>query len=226
MNTSPFSVCYGVTIKIHHHNSPTSWARSTSRQKKNACDFAESSFERQGDANIDAVRRRNNVPDDGADLSSGLDNAGKTTVVKRLMNEDVNVVSPTLGFIIKTIDYKGQVNGVAYGLIMDGLTNGPATNSTYVRWSFLKSSAASASACLCIWPWARADLQDIHQGTLGDKRLCGHTGGTILKKPTPSSGWLIALIAYAWQIAKQSWLACYSRRQVNTALITHAPSIP
>ena len=37
----------------------------------------------------------------------GLDNAGKTTIVKRIMGEDVNTVSPTLGFIIKTIDYEG-----------------------------------------------------------------------------------------------------------------------
>ena len=37
----------------------------------------------------------------------GLDNAGKTTIVKKIMNEDVNSVSPTLGFIIKTIDYDG-----------------------------------------------------------------------------------------------------------------------
>ncbi|KAF1824102.1 ARF/SAR superfamily [Dissoconium aciculare CBS 342.82] len=40
-------------------------------------------------------------------LMLGLDNAGKTTIVKRIMNEDVNSVSPTLGFIIKTIDYEG-----------------------------------------------------------------------------------------------------------------------
>ncbi|RYN43783.1 hypothetical protein AA0112_g27 [Alternaria arborescens] len=38
---------------------------------------------------------------------SGLDNAGKTTIVKKIMNEDVNSVSPTLGFIIKTIEYDG-----------------------------------------------------------------------------------------------------------------------
>ena len=37
----------------------------------------------------------------------GLDNAGKTTIVKRIMQEDVNSVSPTLGFIIKTIDFDG-----------------------------------------------------------------------------------------------------------------------
>ncbi|KAF2624841.1 ADP-ribosylation factor [Macroventuria anomochaeta] len=40
-------------------------------------------------------------------LMLGLDNAGKTTIVKKIMNEDVNSVSPTLGFIIKTIDYDG-----------------------------------------------------------------------------------------------------------------------
>jgi GTPase SAR1 family protein len=44
-----------------------------------------------------------------ADQDSGLDNAGKTTIVKKIMGEDVNSVSPTLGFIIKTIDYEGQV---------------------------------------------------------------------------------------------------------------------
>lgn len=42
-------------------------------------------------------------------LMLGLDNAGKTTIVKHIMAEDVNSVSPTLGFIIKTIDYKGYV---------------------------------------------------------------------------------------------------------------------
>ncbi|OCL09755.1 ADP-ribosylation factor [Glonium stellatum] len=40
-------------------------------------------------------------------LMLGLDNAGKTTIVKKIMNEDINSVSPTLGFIIKTIDYDG-----------------------------------------------------------------------------------------------------------------------
>jgi hypothetical protein len=41
------------------------------------------------------------------DYGRGLDNAGKTTIVKKIMNEDVNSVSPTLGFIIKTIEYDG-----------------------------------------------------------------------------------------------------------------------
>ncbi|EEQ89861.1 ADP-ribosylation factor-like 2 [Blastomyces dermatitidis ER-3] len=40
-------------------------------------------------------------------LMLGLDNAGKTTIVKRIMNEDITTVSPTLGFIIKSIDFQG-----------------------------------------------------------------------------------------------------------------------
>ena len=40
----------------------------------------------------------------------GLDNAGKSTIVQRLLGEDVNKVTPTLGFIIKTIDFEGSVN--------------------------------------------------------------------------------------------------------------------
>ncbi|KAL1994221.1 hypothetical protein VTN49DRAFT_2890 [Thermomyces lanuginosus] len=40
-------------------------------------------------------------------LMLGLDNAGKTTIVKKIMQEDVNTVSPTLGFIIKTIEFQG-----------------------------------------------------------------------------------------------------------------------
>ena len=43
----------------------------------------------------------------------GLDNAGKTTVVKCVMNEDVNDVSPTLGFIIKTVEFEGLVRHFA-----------------------------------------------------------------------------------------------------------------
>ncbi|KAK9847955.1 hypothetical protein WJX84_006188 [Apatococcus fuscideae] len=38
-------------------------------------------------------------------LMVGLDNAGKTTVVKQLNGEDTSTVSPTLGFNIKTLQY-------------------------------------------------------------------------------------------------------------------------
>ncbi|KAI8868687.1 putative ADP-ribosylation factor domain-containing protein [Ramicandelaber brevisporus] len=38
-------------------------------------------------------------------LLLGLDNAGKTTIVKRISGEPVDTISPTLGFHIQTLEY-------------------------------------------------------------------------------------------------------------------------
>ncbi|CAI0397411.1 unnamed protein product [Linum tenue] len=38
-------------------------------------------------------------------LMVGLDNSGKTTIVLKINGEDTSVISPTLGFNIKTITY-------------------------------------------------------------------------------------------------------------------------
>lgn len=40
-------------------------------------------------------------------LILGLDNAGKTTILKKFNGEDIDEISPTLGFSIKTLEYKG-----------------------------------------------------------------------------------------------------------------------
>lgn len=40
-------------------------------------------------------------------LILGLDNAGKTTIVKKFNGEDTSTISPTLGFNIKTLEYRG-----------------------------------------------------------------------------------------------------------------------
>ena len=40
-------------------------------------------------------------------LHRGLDNAGKTTILKKFNGEDITTISPTLGFNIKTLEYKG-----------------------------------------------------------------------------------------------------------------------
>jgi len=42
----------------------------------------------------------------------GLDNAGKTTIVKKFNGEDIDTISPTLGFAIKTLEHRGLVHGV------------------------------------------------------------------------------------------------------------------
>jgi ADP-ribosylation factor-like protein 2 len=40
-------------------------------------------------------------------LVLGLDNAGKTTVIKKFCGEDISTISPTLGFQIQTLEYRG-----------------------------------------------------------------------------------------------------------------------
>jgi len=39
-------------------------------------------------------------------LILGLDNAGKTTILKKFNGEDIDTISPTLGFNIKTLEYE------------------------------------------------------------------------------------------------------------------------
>lgn len=47
----------------------------------------------------------------GETLRVGLDNAGKTTVVKKFNGEATDTISPTLGFDIKTLEHRGyQLN--------------------------------------------------------------------------------------------------------------------
>ncbi|CAE7908370.1 ARL2 [Symbiodinium sp. KB8] len=50
---------------------------------------------------------RNRAPDCPAAQRSGLDNAGKTTILKKFNGEDIDTISPTLGFNIKTLEYDG-----------------------------------------------------------------------------------------------------------------------
>lgn len=77
---------------------------------QNALNTEKSSLKGQGDEDSDAVSflepNKRSIWMLMLD-ASGLDNAGKTTIVKQIMNEDVTTVSPTLGFIIKTIDFEG-----------------------------------------------------------------------------------------------------------------------
>lgn len=40
-------------------------------------------------------------------FTSGLDNAGKTTILKKFNGEDIDTISPTLGFNIKTLEHRG-----------------------------------------------------------------------------------------------------------------------
>tara|TARA_Y100000780_G_scaffold178284_1_gene163527 strand:- start:295 stop:468 length:174 start_codon:yes stop_codon:yes gene_type:complete len=50
---------------------------------------------------------RTRAPHCPAAQRSGLDNAGKTTILKKFNGEDIDTISPTLGFNIKTLEYDG-----------------------------------------------------------------------------------------------------------------------
>ncbi|RMD44893.1 hypothetical protein DV735_g130, partial [Chaetothyriales sp. CBS 134920] len=100
-------------------------------------------------------------------LMLGLDSAGKTTIVKQVMGEDVNSVSPTLGFIIKTIDFQGyKLN------IWD--VGGQKTIRSYWRNYYEKTDAL-------IWVvdgtdrLRLADCRDELQNLLLEERLAGVT---------------------------------------------------
>mmetsp|Transcript_15388 Transcript_15388/g.27071 ORF Transcript_15388/g.27071 Transcript_15388/m.27071 type:complete len:187 (+) Transcript_15388:373-933(+) len=45
-------------------------------------------------------------------LMLGLDNAGKTTILKKFNGEDIDTISPTLGFNIKTLEHRGYALNV------------------------------------------------------------------------------------------------------------------
>ena len=83
------------------------------------------------------------------------------------MGEDVNSVSPTLGFIIKTIDYEGS-DFCLFGL---GFANvwPKGINLTYVGWHYIASNTKTKAL----------------QGMLVVRRLSDHTGETTLKRQMP-----------------------------------------
>ncbi|OAR00402.1 hypothetical protein LLEC1_01358 [Akanthomyces lecanii] len=112
-------------------------------------------------------------------LMLGLDNAGKTTIVKKILNEDVHTVSPTLGFIIKTIDYDGsiyvgllRVRRTACLLTELGDVGGQKTLRSYWRNYFEKTDAL-------IWVVDSTDrlrIEDCREelhGLLQEERLAG-----------------------------------------------------
>ncbi|WDK16726.1 ADP-ribosylation factor family protein [Colletotrichum graminicola] len=100
-------------------------------------------------------------------LMLGLDNAGKTTIVKKIMGEDVNSVSPTLGFIIKTIDYDGYLIALSSWDV-----GGQKTLRSYWRNYFEKTDAL-------IWVVDATDrlrIEDCREelhGLLQEERLSG-----------------------------------------------------
>jgi ADP-ribosylation factor-like protein 2 len=98
-------------------------------------------------------------------LVLGLDNAGKTTIVKKFNGEDTSTISPTLGFNIKTLSHRGyKLNVWDVG--------GQKTIRSYWRNYFEQTDAL-------VWVVDSADrrrMLDVYeelQAVLGEERLAG-----------------------------------------------------
>ncbi|XP_071657633.1 ADP-ribosylation factor-like protein 2 isoform X2 [Patagioenas fasciata] len=100
-------------------------------------------------------------------LVLGLDNAGKTTLLKRLNGEDVGGTAPTLGFNIKTLEHRGfKLNVWDVG--------GQSSLRSYWRNYFESTDGL-------VWVVDSSDRQRLQicqrelRGLLGEERLAGAT---------------------------------------------------
>ncbi|KAI8817039.1 ADP-ribosylation factor family-domain-containing protein [Fimicolochytrium jonesii] len=101
-------------------------------------------------------------------LILGLDNAGKTTILKRITGESISGVSPTLGFNIKTVAFRG------YKLNIWDI-GGQKSIRSYWRNYFEQTDAV-------VWVVDSADRVERFEGcreelggVLGEERLAGAT---------------------------------------------------
>lgn len=138
-------------------------------------------------------------------LMVGLDNAGKTTIVKRLNGEDISTISPTLGFNIKTMEFRGyKLN------IWD--VGGQKTLRPYWRNYYEKTDGliwAVDSADLARLGDCRAELKNLLQ----EERLMGATLLVLANKQDIPSALTLQQIEEALglrDIAKRHWriVAC------------------
>lgn len=54
---------------------------------------------------LDFLRKLKKVESEARILILGLDNAGKTTIVKKLSEEDITSITPTQGFNVKSLTH-------------------------------------------------------------------------------------------------------------------------
>lgn len=140
---------------------------NSSSDRQNVVYPAESQVKGQGDENSHAVRSAVVNYKSLLTIGSGLDNAGKTTIVKKIMGEDVNTVSPTLGFNIKTIDYEGEVQCLTMTITMLTLPHRYKLNICNKDFHYM----------LC------PPLTGLFQGMSVARRHSARTGGIILRRP-------------------------------------------
>ncbi|VDN60538.1 unnamed protein product [Dracunculus medinensis] len=89
--------------KLDHLVLKVEWTRRCSGFRENRCNSIWGKFWM---GLLTIIRKQRLKEKELRVLILGLDNGGKTTILKKLNGEDIYEVSPTLGFNIKTLEYK------------------------------------------------------------------------------------------------------------------------
>lgn len=123
-------------------------------------------------------------------LFLGLDNAGKTTILKKLNGEDIMSVSPTLGFNIKTFVHgKCVCITLMHRLCLTKCFIIQDILSTYVR---------------CTYLWCQFDIDISMQGMLEVNVPYGPIGETISSRQMRLFGWSTQVIGCACKTARMN----------------------
>ena len=120
------------------------------------------------------------------------------------MKEDVTTVSPTLGFIIKTIDFQGYI---------------PIPNAFLGLFTNILADIDSISVRISTGDVAQSPLTECRQGTSEAKKRCDRIGKTTSRKPIHWSGSLMRPTVSEWMIVELSSLASFWKR-----FVVHLPA--
>lgn len=98
-------------------------------------------------------------------LILGLDNAGKTTVMKKVSGEDIHEISPTVGFNINTLEFKSYMLN-----IWD--VGGQKSIRTYWR-NYFEQTDGIIWVVDSVDPWRLEECRDHLKDILKQEKLAG-----------------------------------------------------
>ncbi|CDW60076.1 Arf domain containing protein [Trichuris trichiura] len=139
-------------------------------------------------------------------LVVGLDNAGKTAILKRLTGEDVSITTPTFSFNIKTLAYRGytlNIWNVGGQLMLRSYWRNYSEGTHCVIWLLTEERLISSTLAILANKQDLGDavsIQTIHAALQLDKIrgnhwLCFPCSGLTLDNLVEGIDWLVNDIA-------------------------------
>jgi hypothetical protein len=136
-------------------------------------------------------------------LVLGLDNSGKTTILKALSEEDINTIMPTQGFNIKSL-VSLKLNMVEWEKWND-ISRG--------KWFQIHQPLFIQNTSISILPLCRLKMDSsLMCGTLEVKRQSDHTGKIITKTQTDWYLWLIRVMRKELMSARKNWMLYFKKK--------------